>query len=174
MKKVLLALLLIIIVLVAVIAYKTSSFKSRQITKADGKRREFAIDEGAVKHLSEAIRINTTSFDDTAIVNQLAFDSFFSFLKTAYAPVFENLEDTIINKRSLLLKWNGKNQSAKPVILYAHLDVVPIEETTRAKWTHQPFSGEVADGFIWGRGALDDKASLISIFEALNRDRKSV
>lgn len=169
MKKFLLSLLLAVIVLVAVLFIKTASFKSKQIAPADGKRKELTVDESAVKHLSEAIKINTTSFDDTAIVNQAAFDSFFTFLKTEYAPVFENLEDTIINQRSLLLKWKGKNESVKPVILYAHLDVVPIEESTKAKWTHAPFSGEVADGFIWGRGAMDDKGSLISIFEALKR-----
>ncbi len=169
MKKLLLTLLLLLVVLAAILFFKTSSFKTKQITAADGKRIDFPIDETAVKHLSEAVKINTVSFDDTAVVNQLAFDSFFIFLKTEYASVFENLEDTIINKRSLLLKWKGKNETAKPVILYAHLDVVPIEETTKEKWTHAPFSGEVADGFIWGRGTLDDKGSLISIFEALKK-----
>jgi carboxypeptidase PM20D1 len=169
MKKILLSFLLLVIALVAVLLVKTSSFKSKQIVTADGKRKELPVDESAVKHLSDAIRINTTSYDDTAIVNQAAFDSFFTFLETEYAPVFENLEDTIINQRSLLLKWKGKNETTKPVILYAHLDAVPIEESTRAKWTHGPFSGEVADGFVWGRGAMDDKGSLISIFEALKR-----
>lgn len=169
MKKILLFLLLAVIVLVAVLFVKTASFKSKQISQVDGKRKEFQVDESAVKHLSDAIKINTTSYDDDATVNQAAFDSFFTFLKTEYAPVFQNLEDTIINQRSLLLKWKGKNENAKPVILYAHLDVVPIEETTKAKWTHEPFSGEIADGFIWGRGAMDDKGSLISIFEALKR-----
>src|SRR4051812_20371584 len=132
MKKLLLALLLVFIVLVIILAVKTSAFKSKQIAPADGKRIELPIDEAAVKHLSDAIRINTVSEDDTALVNQAAFDSFFTFLKTEYAPVFENTEDTIINKRSLLLKWKGKNETSKPVILYAHLDVVPIEESTKA------------------------------------------
>lgn len=169
MKKLLFALLLLLVVFVVVVTIKTISFKSKQIISADGKRIDFAIDESAIKHLSEAIRINTVSFDDTTVVNQAAFDSFFIFLRTEYPNVFETLEDTIINQRSLLLKWEGKNKDTKPIILYAHLDVVPIEEITQAKWTHSPFSGEVADGFIWGRGTIDDKGSLISIFEALNR-----
>jgi len=169
MKKFLLGLVTVFIVLAIVLFVKTSSFKSKQIVAPDGKRKEFALDETAVKHLSDAIKINTISFDDTSVVNQPAFDSFFIFLKTEYAQVFENLEDTIINQRSLLLKWKGKNETAEPVMFYAHLDVVPIEETTRNKWTHEPFSGEVADGFIWGRGAMDDKGSLISIFESVNR-----
>ncbi|MBP6730672.1 MAG: M20/M25/M40 family metallo-hydrolase [Chitinophagales bacterium] len=169
MKKILLVLLVALIALVAVLLVKTSAYKSRQIVAADGKRKDLPIDESAVKHLSDAIKIVTISNDDTAVVNQAAFDSFFVFLKTEYAPVFEALEDTVINQRSLLLKWKGKNESVKPVILYAHLDVVPIEESTKDKWTHQPFSGEVVDGIIWGRGALDDKGSLISVFEALKK-----
>ncbi|MCX6198756.1 MAG: M20/M25/M40 family metallo-hydrolase [Bacteroidetes bacterium] len=169
MKKILFWGLLLFLVLAAVLLIKTASFKSKQILRGEGKRIDFSIDETAVKHLSDAVKINTVSFDDTTVVNQLAFDSFFTFLKTQYVSVFENLEDTIINDRSLLLKWKGKNENLKPIILYAHVDVVPIEETTKSKWTHAPFSGEVADGFIWGRGTLDDKGSLISIFEALNR-----
>ncbi|HLP19744.1 MAG TPA: M20/M25/M40 family metallo-hydrolase, partial [Chitinophagales bacterium] len=169
MKKVLLLVLVLVVALVAVLFVKTSAYKSKQIVQPDGKRLEVAIDDTAVKHLSDAIKINTVSFDDTAIVNQAGFDSFFTFLKTEYAGVFGAVEDTIINQRSLLLKWKGKNETTSPVILYAHLDVVPIEESTKEKWTHNPFAGDVADGFIWGRGALDDKGSVIAIFEALKK-----
>ncbi len=44
--------------------------------------------------------------------------------------------------------------SLPPLLLNAHLDVVPVE---RAYWTHDPFGGVVEDGFVWGRGALDMK-----------------
>lgn len=169
MKKALLILLVLVVALVAVLFINTTRFKSLQIVKPDGQRRTYSIDDSAVQHLSRAIQINTVSYDDTTIVNQAGFDSFFTFLKTTYAPVFAMVNDTIINSRSLLLTWPGKNTTAKPVILYAHLDVVPIEENTRSKWTHNPFGGEVIDGSIWGRGALDDKGSVISIFEALKK-----
>ena len=49
----------------------------------------------------------------------------------------------------------------------AHYDVVPAEKTQLGEWTHPPYSGKVADGKIWGRGALDDKSSVIAIFEAV-------
>lgn len=169
MKKALLFILLLLVVLVAVLFINTSRYTTRQIVKPDGQRRTFAVDDTAVQHLSQAVQINTVSYDDTTVVNQAGYDSFFTFLKTTYAPVFATVDDTIINNRSLLLKWPGKNTTAKPVILYAHLDVVPIEETTRSKWTHQPFSGEVSGGFIWGRGTLDDKGAVIGIFEALKK-----
>ena len=52
------------------------------------------------------------------------------------------------------------------MLLAAHQDTVPIEP---AQWQHPPFGGAVADGFIWGRGTLDDKGSLMAILEAVER-----
>jgi carboxypeptidase PM20D1 len=49
----------------------------------------------------------------------------------------------------------------------AHQDVVPADESTLDKWTHPPFSGEIAEGFVWGRGTLDIKCQLISVMEAV-------
>ena len=53
------------------------------------------------------------------------------------------------------LKGNGKN---KPLLLMAHSDTIPPGD--RALWTADPFGAEIKNGFIWGRGALDDKALL--------------
>jgi carboxypeptidase PM20D1 len=49
----------------------------------------------------------------------------------------------------------------------AHQDVVPIEPGTEEAWSHSPFGGKLADGYIWGRGAMDDKGSLVAILEAV-------
>jgi carboxypeptidase PM20D1 len=46
------------------------------------------------------------------------------------------------------------------------MDVVPVDGTSLSKWKHLPFSGEIADGYVWGRGASDDKAAVLSILEA--------
>ncbi|MBS1612250.1 MAG: M20/M25/M40 family metallo-hydrolase [Bacteroidetes bacterium] len=169
MKKILLGLLVVVVALVAVVVIKTKGFKSKQIVAADGKRKDVAIDSAAVAHLSDAIKMRTISYDDTAMMVQATYDSFFTFLKTTYPLVFEKLGDTIINQRSMLLTWNGKNTTSKPVIYYAHLDVVPIEETTLKEWKHDAFSGDVAEGYIWGRGTLDDKGAVISLMEAANK-----
>jgi carboxypeptidase PM20D1 len=48
----------------------------------------------------------------------------------------------------------------------AHMDVVPVDPATEKSWTHGPFSGQVTDGYIWGRGTMDDKASVLGILEA--------
>ena len=53
------------------------------------------------------------------------------------------------------------------MLLMAHMDVVPVDPATETSWRHPPFSGAVADGYIWGRGAMDDKAAVMSILEAV-------
>jgi len=55
----------------------------------------------------------------------------------------------------------------KPIMLMAHLDVVPVAPGTDANWLHRPFSGDIADGYVWGRGAWDDKSNLLAVLEAL-------
>ncbi len=57
----------------------------------------------------------------------------------------------------------------KPILITAHMDVVPVEEGTETAWTHPPFSGRIKNGMVWGRGALDTKVHLIGAMEALER-----
>ena len=54
---------------------------------------------------------------------------------------------------NLLIRLKGDG-SLRPLLLMSHLDVVPAEP---AHWTHPPFSGTLADGYVWGRGAIDSK-----------------
>lgn len=60
------------------------------------------------------------------------------------------------NRAQLVGRIRGTG-AARPVMLLAHMDVVGVE---RASWTHDPFEGEVADGYLYGRGAIDDKGML--------------
>ena len=64
-----------------------------------------------------------------------------------------------------MLTWPGKSEGP-PVLLIGHLDVVPVEDETLQHWTHPPFDGVIADGYVWGRGAMDDKASVFGLLEA--------
>ncbi|HEV2403971.1 MAG TPA: M20/M25/M40 family metallo-hydrolase, partial [Ktedonobacterales bacterium] len=59
---------------------------------------------------------------------------------------------------------------APPLLLYGHVDVVT---TAHQDWTHDPFSGDIADGFVWGRGALDMKGGVAMMLAALLRMRAS-
>ena len=171
MRKVFLFVLLLLIGLTAVLVFNTVTLKTKQLVSANGVPLQLPVDSHAVQHLSSAIQINTVSSADSVKMELVRprFDSFIQFLKVTYPLVFSSLQDTVINGRNILLKWQGSNESLAPAILYAHMDVVPVEQNTLAQWKHNAFSGDVADGYIWGRGALDDKGSLISLFEALNR-----
>jgi carboxypeptidase PM20D1 len=71
----------------------------------------------------------------------------------------------------MLYRWKGSGGTpSAPAVLMAHYDVV---SATDEGWTHPPFAatlvGAGADQLLWGRGTLDDKGSLVSILEAVER-----
>ncbi|KAK3768934.1 hypothetical protein RRG08_060370 [Elysia crispata] len=70
-----------------------------------------------------------------------------------------------VNNLSLLYHIQGSDPSLKPYLLMAHIDVVPV--TNLDQWDAPPFSGEVKDGFIYGRGTIDDKNNVMGILEAI-------
>lgn len=77
------------------------------------------------------------------------------------------IETTILAKDpqrpNLLARLKGKSD-ASPLMLYGHVDVVPALEDN---WHYPPFSGQIADGFVWGRGALDMKGAVAMMVSAL-------
>lgn len=96
------------------------------------------------------------------------FNGLMQHFKTAYPAVFSNMTLTIIGKHALLLKWQGKNDKLLPILMMAHQDVVPIAPGTENDWQYPPFSGLVKDGYVWGRGAIDCKATLNALFASAN------
>ncbi len=118
-------------------------------------------DERAIPYaqkLGEMIRYDTTSSPEDPQLEK--FLGFHKVLKDLFPQVHKKLEKTQIDG-NLLFFWQGKNHD-KPIVLMSHQDVVPAE----GSWTHQPFSGEIADGKVWGRGAADTKASVMAFFQA--------
>lgn len=95
-----------------------------------------------------------------------AFHELHALLEREFPRSHAALAREIVNEASLLYRWEGRADCA-PLLLLAHQDVVPVEPGTEADWTHAPFSGAVADGYVWGRGAIDDKAALLAILEAV-------
>ncbi|MCD4533358.1 M20 family peptidase [Nocardioides sp. cx-169] len=116
----------------------------------------------AVGKLQALVRIPTVSDRDPDRVDTAAFDAFLSELARQFPVVHERLELTRVDSHGLLFHWPGTS-AARPVVLMAHLDVVPVEGT----WQHPAFGGDLVDGSIWGRGTLDDKGSLVAICEAV-------
>src|SRR5690349_4338727 len=116
----------------------------------------------AVSKLQALVRIPTVSYREVERVDTAAFDDFLVELERQFPLLHERLELTRVHTHGLLFRWPGRS-AAKPVVLMAHLDVVPVEGT----WQHDAFSGAVVDGQVWGRGTLDDKGCLVAICEAV-------
>ena len=117
-------------------------------------------------HLAQALRFKTISHEDPKNDDYAELDGLRAFLEATYPKVHTTLSREIINGHALVYIWRGTDPSLKPVLLTAHQDVVPIEPGTEQSWEHPPFEGAIAGGFVWGRGARDDKGSLIAILEA--------
>jgi carboxypeptidase PM20D1 len=153
----------ILVGVMLVVFARTLMFSSRQISVT---RTEYAkINDGsAIDHLSKGIQIRTVSYEDPSRNDFNHLVLLRDYIGTQYPFIRKNLTRTIINDYSLLYEWKGTNPEKKPFILLAHMDVVPENEN---RGQADPFEGRVLDGFIWGRGAIDDKGSLFSILEAV-------
>ncbi len=127
-----------------------------------------AIDkDAAAKRLAQSVRFPTVSHGPGAPMKKKAFQGLHDFLAQSYPKVHATLKRELVGEYSLLYTWEASDPTLKPVLLVAHMDVVPVEPGTEADWTRPPFSGDIADGFIWGRGTLDDKVSVLGILEAV-------
>ena len=117
--------------------------------------------------LSEAIRLRTISYSRDTPVEGKAFLELHSFVEKSFPRVHASLTRETVNDFSLLYTWPGSDPALKPLLLAAHMDVVPVESGTETNWIHAPFDGEIANGFIWGRGTMDMKGSLMATLEAV-------
>jgi carboxypeptidase PM20D1 len=88
-------------------------------------------------------------------------------LEADFPRVHQALQRQTVSELSLLYHWPGTDPSAEPILLTAHLDVVPVEPGTEGDWTRPPFSGAIEDGVVWGRGTLDDKTGAVGLMQAV-------
>ena len=109
--------------------------------------------------LSKLIKVETISSRDDK--DRTKFLEFHKVLRETFPNVFNTVECEEFDG-SLLLKWKGTDSSLKPVMLMNHHDVVEAS----GEWKYPPFSGEIAEGRVWGRGALDTKGGLSMMFQA--------
>jgi carboxypeptidase PM20D1 len=117
----------------------------------------------ALAKLQALVRIPTVSHRDPALVDTDVFDEFLAELARQFPVLHERLELTRVDTHGLLFRWAGASDE-RPVVLMAHLDVVPVDDG--APWQHPPYGAEIHDGAVWGRGTLDDKGPLVAICEA--------
>jgi carboxypeptidase PM20D1 len=165
MKKPLLYFGSVLLVFFLFLIGNTLLFKSKQHTTYEAKPAP-ALTSSAISNFQQAIRFKTISHYDTLLNDTSAFKGFHRFLKNAYPVVHTELRREVINNYSLLYTWPGTDTTLKPILLMAHMDVVPVEDATTALWEVNAFDGIIKDGYVWGRGTVDDKINLISIMQA--------
>ncbi len=150
------------LVLAAVIGARASRFSGREVQPAPAEA--LAIDSaGAIERLALAIQVPTVSVEDSTRGDSVPLAELHRLLDQVFPRVHAALGREVVNG-SLLYTWRGTDSTLPALLLASHLDVVPADS---AKWSHPPFSGAVADGYIWGRGALDDKVGVLGTLEAV-------
>jgi carboxypeptidase PM20D1 len=172
MGKILKSLGLLLLGVIAVLFARTILIPSKQIAPLPHTPETINADKVA-RDLSGAIPFRTVSWgpegtDAQRHATEEAFVGFRAYLEKTFPQVYAKLDHEVIGANNLLFTWKGTDPSLKPVLLLGHQDVVPIEEGTETRWTHPPFSGQLADGFIWGRGTLDDKMAVIGLLDAVD------
>ena len=161
MKKIILTLLVALVILVAFILFKTSKLKA--ITYPTYAKTEV---DAKINTLQEALRFETISHKKE-MIDSSAFGGLHAYLDSVFPNITQKLEKTLVNDYSLVYKWKGSDPKAGNVVLMGHQDVVPVEYATRDEWDAAPFSGEIKDDYIYGRGTLDDKGAVLAILNGV-------
>jgi carboxypeptidase PM20D1 len=169
MKRVILVIVAVIVVLLAVVIGRTAMLA--QPPAAAQSTPPVAVNAmGVAQHLAQAVRFQTISYGSGLheAEKDAALDAMRAWLAKTY-PNFHRVATREVIGKSLLFAWKGENPNLPPVLLMAHMDVVPVVPGTEKDWSHPPFAGDVSGGYVWGRGAIDDKGCLIMIMEAAER-----
>lgn len=166
MRRLALALIGALLLLAAVLAGRAMTLAGTQV--APGEPAAVTVDAlQAAARLSGALRFATISWGDATRRDQAAFLALHEYLQTQFPRVHATLARETVAGLSLLYTWTGADPALRPMLLLGHLDVVPAEAGASGPWTHPPFAGAVAEGRVWGRGALDSKGSVLALLEAV-------
>ena len=169
-RRVLVALLVVIAALVAVVAYRTATYTpptGELTTPVDLAAVERIDGTLAAKHLAEAVRFRTISHQDPRDNDWAEWERLREWLATTYPAAHAAMTREVVAEHTLVYTWQGSDPALPPIVLLAHHDVVPVTPGTEQDWTHPPFDGVIADNAVWGRGSVDDKGSLVGLFEGI-------
>ncbi len=116
----------------------------------------------------ELIRIDTTNYGDADGPGERKAAEYVAALLDEVG-IESRLYESTPGRTSVMATWGGDDLSRGRLLLHGHLDVVPA---AAQDWQVDPFSGEIQDGYVWGRGAVDMKdfdAMLLSTVRARQR-----
>ena len=152
----------IVAALIAVVLIRTAAFRPAAAEKKEYAPVEFDR-EAAVENLRELVRCRTVSYYDHSLEDDAEFEKLITLLGKLYPAVSRECELIRFEDRGLLFRWKGASSEGECPVFMAHYDVVPVEEQF---WDVDPFSAEIKDGAVWGRGTVDTKNSLNGILTA--------
>ena len=159
-------LLVLLILLLGVLFFRTIAFRDAPPSNLKGTFTLSSVSEESINRLSRFIRLKTVTYNDISKIDMVEHRKVEGFFKENFPLTSKTLNLTKINDFAYIFRWDGKNKSKKPVLLMAHFDVVPVQDEG---WDSPPFSGEVKDGHILGRGTLDTKNTLLGILESVEK-----
>lgn len=166
MKRVVAVVVAVLALLAAVVVLRALSQESLQPEPEELVQLEF--DEQAMQvRFARALTYPTISNQDRDDIDYAAFLGLHEHFALSYPLVHERLVLEKVNELSLLYTWQGSDPTLPAVLLMGHQDVVPVIPGTEADWLQPPFAGVIENDVIWGRGALDDKSSVVAILEAV-------
>lgn len=148
--------------LIAVLIIRAIMFKPKEETF----EQTDAVDidnQAVIERFRTLLKHKTVSNLNPELMDMKVFKAFKDSLVELYPKIHETCERKFIGHTGILYKWTGKS-SGKPVVLMSHYDVVPAEEN---QWDKPPFEAIMDDEYIWARGTLDTKCSLLSVMESV-------
>ncbi len=169
MKRIVLAGGVIMVVLIAVVLFRTSQVGAPPTAKAISIELVNVDPNETAAHLSQAVQFRTISTQDPADFNPQAFIDLQNWMRQTYPHFYDAVQTQMVDTYSQLNSWQGSDPTLDPIVFMAHQDVVPASEGAEAAWEKPPFSGLIEDGYIWGRGSIDDKGAMIGLLEAADR-----
>jgi carboxypeptidase PM20D1 len=167
MRRFLLGLLFALIGLSIVLLVNTLRLPNHQLAAVPAAPAVAVAPDSALAHLAGALRIPTVSRARYADTDTVPFDQLQAYLQRTFPLVHQRLKLQKVNRYGLLYEWPGTNPALKPLLLLAHQDVVPVLPGTESQWARPPFGGQQAGGYLYGRGALDDKLNVLGQLEAV-------
>ena len=168
-RNLILVILAVVGVIVGVVLFRTFTYGGPLSTQAVELPEPPSFSaERAAERLSEALQIRTITVapGDPRPGNEGPWLELHDWLENTYPDAHTAMTREKVAGYTLLYTWQGSDASLDPLLLMAHQDVVPVNIGTEGDWTGSPFGGEIIDDYIYGRGAIDDKGSMVALMEA--------
>ena len=160
MQYVLIGIPVLIAVLIGIAAIRTLMIKAPATGKCETVITQEET-ETAAKKLGDMVRVPTVSKNEDEDLSE--FYKFHEVLEKSFPNVHKTFEKTVLNG-TLLYRWQGTDQSRRPILFMGHQDVVPANDHG---WKCPAYSGTVIDGAIYGRGSMDCKSTMYVELQAM-------